>query len=914
MPNFIDNDTSLPSTKVDAGPLVGPANQSLDAADINSMIQASLDIRTVLYRQVSIMSYGGDPTDTADNYGAFVAACAALSSGGILHLPVGTYKLGTNFSVPANITLAFDSSTIAVANGVTLTINGTVDANPVQIFSFNSAPSAQPVTFGTTPQSLNAKWFGAKGDGATDDTNALKWALIALNGLATALNALPSPAVGAANIQYLELPAGRYNVTGTLELNCYSGLRGIGRAVLQTASTSIPILRIGAAWNEIENISFEGGLNSIALFGVSTYYGGYYGVTSFGNAPCNISRCHFAHPVGPAIWQDCSPVTELTSGSNGQTFPFSATTLHIVSNAGFGSSGTVTIFDSAGAPHAVTFTGSSSTTLTGAACADTTAATLATNGFVGGSQFRTFQASVRVTDFYFVGACLFWGFGDCVAFSGGQITWDFSSAPTSTDGYPLGVWNSADDLKLSDIYAFGTNSQPARSAIIVGQSLIDVSRCVFAQNDAIVFCRSKSSGSNAYQGAAAVPVPLTQQETLSLIVDDSDLTCSFGVFWLEIYDNLPQQILLKNTHSVGTAEFFGTLGIWLDEGVALPQNIDLGRLTWQTDRPRGLVDDSLGTELAIFQGFDPGAGAAPTFADTTDVTSAFNLYTRPKPENSASASVYQENLFKGLSTDNTSFLGVIGGSNAGADTTTGISLTGYNGGTSWGATLADNQIDLDGQSCLPGVYTLSIYIKVNYPCEIEAQIGPTGANTVSAIIRLEAASTFQRIEVPFWFPGNGATLAAVFGAQIPAAIAAWSSTTYTAGQRVVSGGKVYLVITGGSSTSAPTGTGSGINNGGSAVFNYVSSGAVFTPYTNVGLWMVNAGAKAAPYTFSQNADSAAALGWVPRNYYGTAAPTAGVYFKGDVCWNTSPTPSGVALWICTSAGSPGTWKSVSLSA
>ena len=41
---------------------------------------------------------------------------------------------------------------------------------------------------------------------------------------------------------------------------------------------------------------------------------------------------------------------------------------------------------------------------------------------------------------------------------------------------------------------------------------------------------------------------------------------------------------------------------------------------------------------------------------------------------------------------------------------------------------------------------------------------------------------------------------------------------------------------------------------------------------------------------------------------GTAAPTSGTWAQGDVCWNTNPSASGYAGWICTSGGTPGTWK------
>ena len=43
--------------------------------------------------------------------------------------------------------------------------------------------------------------------------------------------------------------------------------------------------------------------------------------------------------------------------------------------------------------------------------------------------------------------------------------------------------------------------------------------------------------------------------------------------------------------------------------------------------------------------------------------------------------------------------------------------------------------------------------------------------------------------------------------------------------------------------------------------------------------------------------------------YGTAAPTSGTYAVGDQLINTSPTAGGNIGWVCTTAGTPGTWKS-----
>ena len=48
--------------------------------------------------------------------------------------------------------------------------------------------------------------------------------------------------------------------------------------------------------------------------------------------------------------------------------------------------------------------------------------------------------------------------------------------------------------------------------------------------------------------------------------------------------------------------------------------------------------------------------------------------------------------------------------------------------------------------------------------------------------------------------------------------------------------------------------------------------------------------------------------WNPRISYGTAAPASGTYKVGDIVYNTAPAPSGYTGWICTTAGTPGTWK------
>lgn len=44
--------------------------------------------------------------------------------------------------------------------------------------------------------------------------------------------------------------------------------------------------------------------------------------------------------------------------------------------------------------------------------------------------------------------------------------------------------------------------------------------------------------------------------------------------------------------------------------------------------------------------------------------------------------------------------------------------------------------------------------------------------------------------------------------------------------------------------------------------------------------------------------------------FSAAAPTAGAWARGDICWNNAPAAAGVPGWVCVTAGTPGTWKAM----
>jgi hypothetical protein len=47
-----------------------------------------------------------------------------------------------------------------------------------------------------------------------------------------------------------------------------------------------------------------------------------------------------------------------------------------------------------------------------------------------------------------------------------------------------------------------------------------------------------------------------------------------------------------------------------------------------------------------------------------------------------------------------------------------------------------------------------------------------------------------------------------------------------------------------------------------------------------------------------------------RMFWLAAAPGAGTWAVGDIVWNTAPAAGGAPGWVCTGAGTPGTWKAM----
>lgn len=60
----------------------------------------------------------------------------------------------------------------------------------------------------------------------------------------------------------------------------------------------------------------------------------------------------------------------------------------------------------------------------------------------------------------------------------------------------------------------------------------------------------------------------------------------------------------------------------------------------------------------------------------------------------------------------------------------------------------------------------------------------------------------------------------------------------------------------------------------------------------------------------QNLPTTNQWGNTGRQFYSTAVPSSGAWLRGDIVWNYTPSLNNVVAWICTTAGTPGTWTTL----
>ena len=127
---------------------------------------------------VNVTDYGAVGDNATDDSGAFTSAAAALTSGGIIWVPDGSYKIGANVTLGTTIKMVGESS------------DAKIYIDPGVNFDVYYIQYGLTRLFWSTGNSIvrggsNVEWWGATGDGSTDDTNTINRAMQGVQGWVT---------------------------------------------------------------------------------------------------------------------------------------------------------------------------------------------------------------------------------------------------------------------------------------------------------------------------------------------------------------------------------------------------------------------------------------------------------------------------------------------------------------------------------------------------------------------------------------------------------------------------------------------------------------------------------------------------------------------------------------------------------
>jgi hypothetical protein len=134
---------------------------------------------TPLTNLCSIDSFSPVANGTTDDSAVFTTAAATCS---MIMLTAGKqYAIGTNLTLASGIVVIGPPSggPFVVKTGVTLTLNGTLQAPTKKVFTLQGTGT---VLIGALTPSIPVEWFGAAGDGTTDDTAAFLASVSARSG------------------------------------------------------------------------------------------------------------------------------------------------------------------------------------------------------------------------------------------------------------------------------------------------------------------------------------------------------------------------------------------------------------------------------------------------------------------------------------------------------------------------------------------------------------------------------------------------------------------------------------------------------------------------------------------------------------------------------------------------------------
>ncbi len=502
------------------------------------------------------------------------------------------------------------------------------------------------------------------------------------------------------------LSAGKYKITQPLELPDYLGLKGDDNAMLLCDDPTKPILRVGGYYNIIQGIGFAGGLNHVVFYGPASARYGGY-LGYWGAAAPNVIReCTFRYPAGPCIYQYTGEVHDRD----------------------------------------------------GRIIAD----------------YRVRSgASIVVEDCHFTGACFFWGAFDGATFRGCYVEADMTDAPLDDSGRPLAVWNSTDVLNVEDVLGVpGTGPDTARqSAWFQGSGTVRFSRMRFGGESKLTGIRIRTDMTYKTISLPMGDSPGAVDDRLAKIYVKESQMWSFGdLNWLEIYENFPAVIDLRNPVPVGPYQgipysdfsIFGTMGVWVDERVSMDS----------------IAGQSKNSILIHIEGFQSGEYEPTIFYDAlrfrqssdpgsregVDLWPYLRQFLDMEPWPFANflypATGYpQNNLYYPDTYDLSQHVSVInhGLSHGSRDHSTGYPLTVYKAsepGCYIAGGLGTTSHPLWGQGLPAGEYVLSMYVKANWTGQVTLGHG----QGVQATRSFVSSHRYERIWFPFYHDGNAEAL------------------------------------------------------------------------------------------------------------------------------------------------------------
>jgi hypothetical protein len=165
----------------------------------------------------------------------------------------GTCLIGTSITIPSNVKLKFlNGGMLKPASGVTVTINGQVEAGLYKIFDITDGG-----TFAGSPRTykLYPEWFGAIRDGVTDDSLSINATLSFAYGQSSVGNAYDLTTTY--TVYEVAFGKGRYLISTALVGYDYMHLTGTGRGSTQIICSGCNGIEFEEKYHfVIENITF----------------------------------------------------------------------------------------------------------------------------------------------------------------------------------------------------------------------------------------------------------------------------------------------------------------------------------------------------------------------------------------------------------------------------------------------------------------------------------------------------------------------------------------------------------------------------------------------------------------------------------------------------------------------------------